>query len=498
MNKPGRDDGRALPGWLALVVVLFVLAGWGVVSYLDGRVESKKEAVTVKQTVAEREPVTPVSTQKERSPVPDDAPKSSVTLRNGLDLGSLRLTLAETIRLPKPPAHHTALPGQPSPLAEGVPRSAQPVNQSAAVTPAPPPLLPSAGQPSTAGPAAPQPAEPPSAPPLEPFPVRVAPVPAQTAVPPPPVRQPAAPSSAEVTVSPAPTAERASSQPIKPPLSMHGSGSGDTVHYEEPLPKTGKKLHGETPVVPPILPEEKKDGRFHTLALIIDDLGYNLPIAQGIMALSADLTLAILPRLPHSRQIARMGKQTGREMLLHQPMEPQRYPQTNPGPGAILASMERADMQAVLRTNLDLFPEVVGINNHMGSRLTEQSDAMDAVMAVLSEKKLFFIDSRTSDSSVGFARAMANQVPSAVRHVFIDNVPEEGAILRQLAQLEHMAHKPGNAIGIGHPYRETLTALQHWLPTLAHKGIHLVRVSRLIRPAMARALYPGQGEAAAR
>ena len=271
--------------------------------------------------------------------------------------------------------------------------------------------------------------------------------------------------------------------PEKPPV--HGP-----LLYEEPLPGTGKTAPGGPRAIPSSGKKAKKAETLHTLALIIDDLGYEWPIAKAIIDLPADITLAILPKLPYSREIAKWGKTTGRELLLHQPMEPHRYPHISPGPGAMLAWMDREGLQAVLRSNLDQLPEVVGINNHMGSRLTENGQAMDAVMAVLAEKQLFFIDSRTSEGSVGAQRAAVGHVPTAVRDVFIDNKPNEEAILRQLAQLERLAHSHGEVIGIGHPYRATLAALQRWLPTLPQKGIILTRVSRFIRPVAARAHYP--------
>ncbi|MEO5339413.1 MAG: divergent polysaccharide deacetylase family protein [Magnetococcus sp. MYC-9] len=295
--------------------------------------------------------------------------------------------------------------------------------------------------------------------------------------------------SPETTVAPAaPAATEPPTRADQMPPPQEPVAAAGSILYEEPLAekKPAAPRHSPTAAVP----GEKKTGKLHTLALIIDDLGYDGPLSRAVVALPADITLAVLPHGPHAREIAGLAKAAGRELLLHQPMEPRRYPQMNPGPGAMLVGMDAARLQAVLRANLEQLPEAVGINNHMGSRLTEREDAMDAVMEVLVEKKLFFIDSRTSEVSVGMAQAVAGHVPTAARDIFIDNIPEEKAILRQLAQLERMAHKQGEVIGIGHPYRSTVAALQQWLPTLEGKGIQLQRVSRFIRPGSARALYP--------
>ncbi len=310
----------------------------------------------------------------------------------------------------------------------------------------------------------------------------------------------------------APPFDPATVRPIGPDLTFVTPGSGvPSPPLAAPAPESAAPPAPPTTATAPILyeeplPDAKKERpkparsgpssggaterTLGSLAIIIDDLGYDWPHSKAIAELPADVTLAILPKVPFSRDVARLGKKLGKEMLLHQPMEPIRYPHTSPGPGAMLAHMESERLQSVLRDNLANMPEVVGINNHMGSRLTERAAAMDATMQVLLDKQLFFIDSRTSDNSVAAERAAAHQVPSAVRDVFLDNVAEEGAILRQLHRLERLALSHGEVIGIGHPYRATVAALQQWLPTLPGKGIRVQRVSRFLRPAQARARFP--------
>ncbi|WP_130470273.1 divergent polysaccharide deacetylase family protein [Candidatus Magnetaquicoccus inordinatus] len=294
------------------------------------------------------------------------------------------------------------------------------------------------------------------------------------------------PESPEVTPPPTPGAETASSAPT----AATATATPAALLYEEPQPAGKKERTPTRPRTAATTTTSRGERTLGTLAIIIDDLGYDWPHSKAITELPADITLAILPKVPFTREVARLGKKLGKEMLLHQPMEPLRYPHTSPGPGAMLLQMDTQRQQAILRENLAQLPEVVGINNHMGSRLTEQAVAMDSAMQVLLEKQLFFIDSRTSDNSVAADRALAQQVPTAVRDIFLDNTAEEGAILRQLHRLERLALSHGEAIGIGHPYRATVAALQQWLPTLPGKGIRVQRVSRFLRPAAARARYP--------
>ncbi|MEO5354248.1 MAG: divergent polysaccharide deacetylase family protein [Magnetococcus sp. XQGC-1] len=408
MNSPSTGGKKSLFGWVLLLAVAF-LVGWGVALFVQAPSEQPPTEAKKPSAATPGPPPTAPS-------LPTPGSVGSVT-----GTGSLRLTLAEAIRVPRPPRRTT--PARPE-------RADEPL----AATPA-------------------QPEEP-------------------------PVRAKTSARIGEGRVTPS-----------APPVDS-------SILYEEPAADTKTKPPAPLPVLPAEVQKERKGKMLNTLAIIIDDLGYNAAVSRAMVALPADITLAILPKADYAREIARMGKAAGREILLHQPMEPRRYPQVNPGPGAMLTSMDMASIQAVLRANLAELPEVVGVNNHMGSRLTEDAESMDAVMAILSEKQLFFVDSRTSEISVGAARAAAGHVPTAARDVFLDNVPDEAAILRQLAQLERLARTQGEAIGIGHPYRETLAALQHWLPTLAQKGIRLHRVSRFLRPTAARTHYPDQQQVA--
>ncbi|MBF0165343.1 MAG: divergent polysaccharide deacetylase family protein, partial [Magnetococcales bacterium] len=267
------------------------------------------------------------------------------------------------------------------------------------------------------------------------------------------------PLSDEVSAQPKPTTEEESQVDLQ---------------YEESLP------HEPTPEeVPPATPPDTKGGP-PRVAVVIDDLGYNGPVSLGIARLPEAITLAILPGGDFSRQVVSIGKSTHKEIILHQPMEPLGYPRVKPGPGALLNGMGHDEIRTILIRNLEKYPEVTGINNHMGSRLTQNREAMDTVMGVLKERNLFFLDSRTSQTSVGYARARVNGVPAARRDVFLDNVQKVSAIEARLAELERIARHTGRAIGIGHPHAETLTALRNWLPAATKRGIRVEGISHFL------------------
>ncbi|MEO5328086.1 MAG: divergent polysaccharide deacetylase family protein [Magnetococcus sp. THC-1_WYH] len=232
--------------------------------------------------------------------------------------------------------------------------------------------------------------------------------------------------------------------------------------------------HDDDPVTPP------KNGLDNKVALVIDDLGYNKPLSKAIAQLPADLTLAVLPGGIFSGELSELAFALGRELILHQPMQPQGYPKIKPGPGGLYSTMTEAEILNILENNFKDFPHAKGFNNHMGSQLTNERRAMDAVMKFAKSRGFFFLDSRTSTQSVARQRAVAHGVPALERDVFIDNVAEKRAILKKLDELVAVAKKRGRAIGIGHPHQATLDALRVWLPTLGNKKVEIVRLSKFL------------------
>ena len=219
------------------------------------------------------------------------------------------------------------------------------------------------------------------------------------------------------------------------------------------------------------------------VAIIVDDLGRGTRTARQLLAIKQPVTLAILPIEAQAAEVARMAHAAGREVMLHVPMEPQGFPVVDPGDDALLVNLPPAELHDRLTALLGGVPHVAGINNHMGSRFTEDERAMTVVMAVLRQHGLYFVDSLTSGNSVGTATARQAGVPSLRRDVFLDNVPEVAAIAREIRRLAAKAARNGSAVGICHPYPETITALRQELPALASQGVKFVPVSTLLKTA---------------
>ncbi|APG28992.1 hypothetical protein A7E78_02725 [Syntrophotalea acetylenivorans] len=227
------------------------------------------------------------------------------------------------------------------------------------------------------------------------------------------------------------------------------------------------------------------------MAIIMDDLGHETHSAKTLIDIQLPVTFAILPYTAQAGTVARLAHQNGYEVMLHIPMEPQNYPAIDPGPGALIMSMDPFAVQNQLRQWLDELPYVVGGNNHMGSRLTEDPESMGAVLEVLRERRMFFIDSRTSASSVAIIEARRKGVPAISRDVFLDNVREVPAIAREIRKLAGMARRRGSAVGICHPYPETLAALRQEAEVLREQGIDVVPVSQLLVKAKGRTVGKG-------
>lgn len=216
------------------------------------------------------------------------------------------------------------------------------------------------------------------------------------------------------------------------------------------------------------------------LAIIIDDIGYNLTLGKRTTDLNGDFTLAVLPFTPHGIELAQRAHQRGKEIMLHTPMSNHHnYPL---GRGGLKSGMQRAEFLAVLRENLANVPHIKGVNNHMGSQLTEETEPMRWLMEELKAKGLYFVDSRTSARTQALIMAEKIRLPSRRRDVFLDDDRSSSNIKYQLIRALKLARQRGSAIAIGHPYPETLAELERLQPLLEQYDVQLVKTSQLMAP----------------
>ena len=214
-----------------------------------------------------------------------------------------------------------------------------------------------------------------------------------------------------------------------------------------------------------------------TIAIIIDDMGYNRHEGQRLARLDQPLTLAFLPFRRHTVPLARLAHSHDKEIMLHAPMANTRN--IGLGPGGLTPDMDEPTLARTLRRALQSIPHVQGVNNHMGSLLTQQVEPMEWVMTELDRYPLYFVDSRTIATSIAGTVAAANRIPSLTRDVFLDHEQTEAFVDRQFKQLIEKAKENGTAIGIGHPHKVTVDYLAKHLPELDEQGIAVATVSGL-------------------
>jgi polysaccharide deacetylase 2 family uncharacterized protein YibQ len=263
-----------------------------------------------------------------------------------------------------------------------------------------------------------------------------------------------------------------------------------------PAPRHAAKRPKLVPIAPPPAPEPTASAARARIAIVIDDLGNDREALERIARWPFAVGGAVLPGLPGSADAARRLAGSGKDVLLHLPMEPDGYPQVQPGPGVVLRSDDDEKIAHTVIEDLGSVPGAVGVNNHMGSAATADVRVMRAVVRVLAERGLFLLDSRTTEATV--ARRVADEaaLPVVSRGVFLDAVPTARGVERAYRELLAKAKKDGAALAIGHPHPATLDLLERELPLLTAQGVALVPVSALVRAE--RSKVPGSERNAAR
>ncbi len=215
------------------------------------------------------------------------------------------------------------------------------------------------------------------------------------------------------------------------------------------------------------------------IAVVIDDVGYNLHQLEPFLAFPGPITFSVLPELAYTRRAAERILQAGKAVMLHQPMEA--IGGADPGPGAINRSMDESAALEVLRKNLEQVPGIKGVNNHQGSAVTADERLMRLVLTEIAERDLFFLDSLTTADSAVRRISAELDIPYLERNVFLDNDSHKDAILSAIRSgLEH-ADRTGRAVLIGHVWSAELAeALIEMYPFIVESGYDFTYVPELI------------------
>lgn len=251
-------------------------------------------------------------------------------------------------------------------------------------------------------------------------------------------------------------------------------------HIEETRPEETNSIAEPPQGVSTPLPRSKEEHEGVKVAIIIDDLGWNKEISDALLNIDAPISFSILPHLPFSKAIAEDAGLKNRDVLLHLPMEAHGYSQEEQGIKPLTDTMNKNDMEALIKDYISSIPHIIGINNHMGSKFTENRETMKYFLKIVKSKNLFFVDSRTTAKSLAYQTAKSIGVKTASRNVFLDNKEDEEYIKAQIEILIKSAQKNGSAIGIGHPHPQTIAAIQKMVPLIKEKGIEIVPISELV------------------
>jgi len=243
---------------------------------------------------------------------------------------------------------------------------------------------------------------------------------------------------------------------------------------EQPARQPAPLSPGTPPPEKPV-PVEPKG----TLVFVFDDAGHNLTQLQPFLELPFPCTIAVLPRLRYSAESARKIRSAGKECLLHQPMQAQNLAM-DPGPGAIRKGMTPDEIRVIVRENIDEIAPVTGLNNHEGSLITADRTAMAAVFDIVSERGLYFLDSRTTSDTVAPVLARERNMQILERSVFLDNSQDRNAIMDAVYSGMKIAERRGSAIMIGHVWSNELAQiLTEMYPELVSQGFSLSTIAKI-------------------
>jgi polysaccharide deacetylase 2 family uncharacterized protein YibQ len=217
------------------------------------------------------------------------------------------------------------------------------------------------------------------------------------------------------------------------------------------------------------------------LAIVIDDVGYRPAEENKVLQMPQAISVAVLPNAPHAREMATKAHQSGHEVLIHLPMAPlSKQPLEK---DTLTPEMSSEEVSRIMRNAVNNVPYAVGLNNHMGSRMTSSLPGMQKVMQALNHYNLYFLDSMTIANSQAIPAAQGTQVKVLKRRVFLDDSQDINAIRQQFSRAVKLAQRDGYAIAIGHPHPTTVRVLQQMLPTLP-ADITLVRPSQLLNESL--------------
>jgi hypothetical protein len=216
------------------------------------------------------------------------------------------------------------------------------------------------------------------------------------------------------------------------------------------------------------------------VCIIMDDVGRDKELLTSIANIPFPMTLSVLPDCEYTKESADWAHNHGYEVMVHLPMQPEPFRDEDPGQHALLVSMNRREILEETRRALSEIPFAVGVNNHMGSLFTTKRAKLNAVLDVLVQDNLYFVDSRTTARSIGYELAHEKGIPSSERTLFLDDIHDPEPIRERFEELISLARQEGQAVGICHFRPETIAVLRT-LDLNTYRDIRFTFPSRIVR-----------------
>ncbi|MGO4697305.1 divergent polysaccharide deacetylase family protein [Paenibacillus sp. 2TAB26] len=218
------------------------------------------------------------------------------------------------------------------------------------------------------------------------------------------------------------------------------------------------------------------------VAIVIDDFGNNMSGTEEMMKLPVKITAAIMPFMPTTKKDAEEAYRLGHDVIVHMPMEPNKGLKSWLGPGALTTDLSDAEVRKRVEDAIDDVPHAIGMNNHMGSKVTADERMMRIVLSVCKERGLFFLDSRTTFKTVVPKLAKELGVPTVSNDVFLDDVYTVQHISKQIGVLRKHLESHDSCITIGHvgaPGKYTSSVLHQSIPAM-QPTVRFVKLTALI------------------
>lgn len=216
------------------------------------------------------------------------------------------------------------------------------------------------------------------------------------------------------------------------------------------------------------------------IAIVVSGLGLSQTGTQRAIAeLPEEITFAFAASGNSLQRWMQEARRGGHEILLQVPLEPFDYPANDPGPETLLTTKPAARNIENLHKAMGEITNYTGVMNYLGGRFLSDPAAMEPVMRDIGKRGLLFLDDGTSAQSKTAAIAKGTELPYAFADLQLDGQLDINAVLKKLDELERIARKNGQAIGVASAFDESVDAIAKWSEEAAMRGIEIVGVAAL-------------------